>query len=203
MDASLLTVNIVAGAFVGYVTKLLAINMLFKKYPIVGGAEIIKERESLGESISKLVEERLIKPETLMEEFKKDGFKKSFENLISHVIKDGISEHIQDIETVSEIQGIEKTSENLYQFLLKKRESILDILIINLLDNVLIEDLLSKEQLEVLINNISQTISISLFESVDNSFDVLVEDLLNKKLESEEFQKEYKKYKKHKEQEEK
>lgn len=182
MDSSLLLVNIFAGAFVGYVTKLLAINMLFQKYPIVGGAEIIKERESLGESISKLVEERLIKPETLMNEFQKDGFKNSFENLISHVVKDGIGEHIKDIETIAEIEGIEKTSDNLYQFLLKNREKILDILIINLLDNVLIEDLLSKEQLEVLINNISKTISVSLFESVDSSFDILVKDLLEKNL---------------------
>src|SRR4051794_9548966 len=100
MDLSLLIINIIAGALVGYITKTLAINMLFKRYPIVGGAEIIKDRENLEIAMSELVEERLIKPSTMLEEFQKEEFKVSFEVLITHIVENTINENIKNIDTI-------------------------------------------------------------------------------------------------------
>lgn len=153
-DVSLLIANIVAGALVGYVTKALAINMLFKEYPIIGGAEIIKDRENLEISMSTLVEEKLIKPSTMLEEFQKPEFKVSFEKLIDYIVENTLKENIKEIDSISHIDGAKNTSDNLSKFLNKKREDILEICIEVLFNNVLIEDILSNEQIAKVVDKL-------------------------------------------------
>ena len=193
MDLSLLIINIVAGALVGYITKTLAINMLFKKYPVIGGAEIIKDRVNLEIAMSELVEERLIKPSTVLEEFQKEEFKVSFEKLINHIIESTINENIKNLDTISEIKGFPLTSSNLYNFLITNRERILQPCVEALFDNVMIRDVLSPEQLnfvvekllarlsEVVIQNIEPIIGIISKELGNTKFDELIsKDLLIK-----------------------
>lgn len=169
-DLSLLIANIVAGALVGYVTKALAINMLFKEYPIVGGAEIIKDRENLEISMSTLVEEKLIKPSTMLEEFQKEEFKVSFENLLNHIVENTLKENIQEIKSLSEIEGVKVTSDNLYKFLNTKRENILEICIEILFNNIQIEDILSKEQLSQVVDKLILILSSVFFNNYGDIF---------------------------------
>lgn len=169
-DLSLLIANIVAGALVGYVTKALAINMLFKEYPIVGGAEIIKDRENLEISMSTLVEEKLIKPSTMLEEFQKTEFKESFEKLVNYIVENTLKDNIKEIDSINQIDGAQNTSDNLYKFLNKKRENILEICIEVLFNNILIQDGLSKEQIN---NVVDKLITIILSILFNNYKDIL------------------------------
>jgi uncharacterized membrane protein YheB (UPF0754 family) len=167
MDLSLLIINIVAGALVGYITKSLAINMLFKKYPVIGGAEIIKDRENLEIAMSELVEERLIKPSTMLEEFQKEEFKTSFEVLITHIVENTINENIKNIDTISEISGFQETSRNLHNFLINNRERILQPCVEALFDNVLIKDVLTREQLKNIVEKLLLILSVSFIENLE------------------------------------
>lgn len=168
MDLTLLVINIVAGAFVGYVTKTLAINMLFKKYPVIGGAEIIKDRENLAISISELVEERLIPPSTLVEEFEKDSFKDSFQSLIQHIVENTIESTIKNknIDTFQDIQGSNKTSENLKEFLFFNQEKILPNAMETLYKTIEFRDFLSNEQIENIVQKLIHLLSESISKNL-------------------------------------
>jgi uncharacterized membrane protein YheB (UPF0754 family) len=168
MDLSLLIINIVAGALVGYITKTLAINMLFKKYPIIGGAEIIKDRENLEIAMSELVEERLIKPSTMLEEFQKEEFKVSFELLVTHIVQNTINENIKNIDTISEISGFHETSANLHNFLNTNRERILEPCVEALFNNVMIKDVLSREQLKNVVEKLLVILSASVIDNLES-----------------------------------
>ncbi|MEK7431498.1 MAG: DUF445 family protein [Cyanobacteriota bacterium] len=184
MDLELLIINIFAGAFVGYTTKMLAINMLFKKYPIIGGAEIIKDRENLAIAVSELVEERLIKPETLVKEFEKENFKDSFQNLIKHIIDETIIKNItnKNIELVDEISGFDKTSDNLKHFLFENEENILPNALKILYETIEIKDFLSPKQLETIIQKLIEILSESVTLNISGITDKFYEELEKIKL---------------------
>ncbi len=189
-DLTLLVANIVAGAFVGYVTKALAINMLFKEYPIIGGAEIIKDRENLEISMSTLVEEKLIKPSTMLEEFQKEDFKVSFEQLVNYVVKNSLKDNIKEINSIGEIDGIKTTSDNLRKFLNSKKENILEICVEILFKNILLEDILSKDQLTKVVDKIIIILSSIFLDNYKDIFskfctefsDLKLSDLVSEKL---------------------
>ncbi|MFN8575736.1 MAG: DUF445 family protein [Candidatus Sericytochromatia bacterium] len=170
-DLSLLIANIVAGALVGYITKALAINMLFKEYPIIGGAEIIKDRENLEISMSTLVEEKLIKPSTMLEEFQKSEFKVSFEKLINYIVENTLKDNIKEIDSISHIDGAKTTSNNLHNFLINNRDKILEICIEVLFNNILIQDVLSKKQINNLVDKLITIILSVIFNSYKNILD--------------------------------
>lgn len=167
MDFNLLLVNLLAGSLVGYVTKSLAINMLFKKYPLIGGAEIIKDRENLEKAMSWLVEERLIKPSTLLEEFQKEDFKASFKNLIQHILHESLQSNLQALSQVQDVQGFAETSQNLRDFLIEKQAEILPVCIDLLLEQLQIEDLQTPEQWSYFIRQIlAQNQIPEIFDSI-------------------------------------
>jgi uncharacterized membrane protein YheB (UPF0754 family) len=146
LDFNLLLVNLLAGSLVGYVTKSLAINLLFKEYPLIGGAEIIKDREQLEQAMSLLVEERLIKPATLLEEFQKDSFKTPFKQLIQHLLFESLQKNLEALSELQDIQGFEESSHNLKAFLLTKRDEILPVCVDVLLSHLQVTDLQTPEQ---------------------------------------------------------
>lgn len=167
MDWTLLIINLIAGAFVGYVTKTLAINMLFRRYPIIGGAKIIDDREQLEVAMSELVEERLIRPETLLSEFSKPAFKETFETLVASIVQDTIQTNIQHLDTLEGVQGLGGTLENLRDFLVAERDKILTPAQEVLLRHILIEDVLSPEQLEHVVRQLLLLASAVLFRRQD------------------------------------
>lgn len=181
-DFTLLIANIVAGALVGYVTKALAINMLFKEYPIIGGAEIIKDRENLEISMSTLVEEKLIKPSTMLEEFQKEEFKVSFEKLISYIVDNSLKDNIKEINSIDEIEGVKATSDNLYNFLNTKRENILEICVEVLFNNILLEDILSKDQLLKVVDKLIIILSAIFFDNYKDIFNKFIHEFSHLKV---------------------
>ena len=145
-DGLLLAANLATGAVVGYLTNSLAIKMLFKEYPIIGGGEVIKNRDELEQAMSELVEEKLITPETLLEEFGTEGFKQSFEELIRYIIANNLKEHLLRFETPGELNGYQQTLANLKQFLRQKKEPILDASLTALFRHLTVQNILSSEQ---------------------------------------------------------
>lgn len=164
MDWTLLIINLVAGAFVGYVTKTLAINMLFRRYPIIGGAKIIDDREQLEVAMSTLVEERLIRPDTLLSEFQKPAFKETFEVLVESIVQETIQENIRHLDTLEGVQGLGGTLENLRSFLLEQRHQILEPAQQVLLRHLLVDDVLSPEQLQYVVRQLLLLGSASLYK---------------------------------------
>jgi uncharacterized membrane protein YheB (UPF0754 family) len=169
LDFNLLIINLLAGSLVGYVTKSLAINMLFKKYPLIGGAEIIKDRENLEIAMSRLVEERLIKPSTLLAEFQKESFKDSFKHLIQHILLNSLQANLQDLAQLEDLKGFSETTQNLRSFLMAHRDEILPVCLDLLLDQLHISDIQSSEQWDYFLAQIlahDNLIGIFLEESV-------------------------------------
>ncbi|MGV3525722.1 MAG: DUF445 family protein [Candidatus Sericytochromatia bacterium] len=148
MNWTLLIINLIAGALVGYVTKTLAINMLFRKYPIVGGAKIIEDREQLEVAMSELVEERLIRPDTLLEEFQKAAFQERFEALIHAIVQQTLQTNLRHLDTLAELKGFSATLRHLRGFLLRESDAILQPAEQVLLEHIRVDDVLSPEQLQ-------------------------------------------------------
>lgn len=167
MDWLNLSVNIISGGLVGYITNSLAIKMLFKEYPVIGGGEVIKDRTNLEHAMSELVEERLITPETVLDEFDTDAFKASFEALILKIINHDLRRNLEKFNTLGEIEGYHKTSDNLKSFLLGNRESIMETILNALFDNIMIKDFLSQSQLNTLIERLFSLFSNSLVENLN------------------------------------
>lgn len=153
-DGLLLATNLLTGAGVGYLTNALAIKMLFKEYPVIGGGEVVKNREELEQAMSELVEERLITPETLLQEFDTEGFKRSFEQLIRYIIAHNLKERVLNFASPGELNGYHQTLANLKHFLREQREPILDASLTALFRHVRVQDLLSPEQQEKILNEL-------------------------------------------------
>lgn len=190
-DGLLLLTNLATGGVVGYLTNSLAIKMLFKEYPIIGGGEVVKNRDELENAMSELVEERLITPETLLHEFDTEHFKRSFEQLIRYIIKNNLKEQLTRFDIVGDLGGYEQTLGNLKQFLKQEREVILQAVLSTLFTHVQVQNLLSPEQQQSMIERLWQlllntldTHSQELGEALRQSLrslsgaDLLTEDLL-------------------------
>ena len=106
---------------------------------------------------SQLVEERLIQPSTLLGEFQKPAFKRSFEDLIHHLMRDSLAQHLHTLGQVGEFQGFEQTTANLRAFLLRQRDTLLPLGLDLLLEHLTLEDLLSPDQGVHLLNQLIAT----------------------------------------------
>lgn len=153
-DALLLGGNLLTGALVGYITNALAIRMLFKEYPILGGGDIVKNREALEDAMSALVEERLITPRTLLEEFDTPEFKASFENLLRYIIAHNLKAQVLRLETPGELRGYQQTLANLKHYLRQQREPILNAALQTLIDHVELTEVFSPAQQEELLERL-------------------------------------------------
>ena len=128
--------------------------MLFKEYPIIGGGEVVKSRNELEDAMSELVEERLITPETLLREFDTEHFKRSFEQLIRYIITHNLKEQLMRFEIVGDVGGYEQTLANLKHFLRQQRETLLEAGLSTLFQHVQVQDILSPEQQQNMIERL-------------------------------------------------
>lgn len=187
-DLLLLGANITTGAIVGYLTNSLAIRMLFREFPIIGGGEVIKNRADLEEAMSELVEEQLITPDTLLEEFDKPAFKASFEQLIRQIISHHLKERVLKLDRPDELGGYHETLNNLKRYLIQQREPLLDAGLDALFDHLQVLDLLSPEQLKQILSTLWQllldtleTHHEALAQAINQSLaDLSLTDLIDK-----------------------
>ncbi|MDR1956104.1 MAG: DUF445 family protein [Treponema sp.] len=114
MPVSLLVevlVSIVLGGLVGWITNVIAVTMLFKKYGKWGG--IIEDRyQEFIASMSQLVEDDLVNGKTLKSEFNSSQFKKVLHQWIESVL-DRELPVISGTTRFEDIPGIEATVEKL------------------------------------------------------------------------------------------
>ncbi|PIQ28891.1 hypothetical protein COW36_09420 [bacterium (Candidatus Blackallbacteria) CG17_big_fil_post_rev_8_21_14_2_50_48_46] len=183
MDGLLLLLNLLTGGLVGYITNTLAIKMLFKQYPLIGGGEVVKDREHLEDAMSDLVEERLITPETLLEEFDSEAFKLSFEKLIRLIVEEKLREKIAKFDTLHDISGYGQTLSNLRKFLVENRDTILSSALNSLFDHLQVGELLSQAQLRHLLSQLFESFAQVLEKQWEPLLESLMEELEQKPLE--------------------
>ncbi|PKL76287.1 MAG: hypothetical protein CVV27_11050, partial [Candidatus Melainabacteria bacterium HGW-Melainabacteria-1] len=173
IDALYLFTSLTTGAAVGYITNTLAIRMLFKEYPLIGGGEIIKSREELAVAMSELVEERLITPDTLLEEFEKEAFKRSFEQLIRQIIAHHLKQQVLRLDRPADLRGYSQTLANLRHFLREHREQVLEACLGALFGLVQAEDLFGPEQQESVLGRLWELLLTTLETHADEIGDAL------------------------------
>jgi len=173
--------NVFGGAFTGYITNVLAVKMLFKKYPIVGGGVILNNYEEFVNNMSALVERDLINHATLEHEFQKDGFKTALESTVSHLLNKSLYSLTPDIK-LSEVAGFNKTYES-YKTLLEDNESkFLSELLSVFFNHIGLEDVLSSEQIDKSSKNIFNFLEEILGDEIGDIVKSFYNEFSNKKI---------------------
>ncbi|MDR3242535.1 MAG: DUF445 domain-containing protein [Clostridiales Family XIII bacterium] len=139
------------GGATGYITNVIAIKMLFKKYWKWGGY-IADNYEDFIQNMSELVEKDLVNGETLTEEFDSPEFKEAFQIWIADIIIKKLPENSGAIH-FGQIPGIEKSVEHI--ILLLENISVPPVQgIYKMLGNQKIGDVLSEEQYHYIVDTI-------------------------------------------------
>jgi len=173
--------NVFGGAFTGYITNVLAVKMLFKKYPIVGGGVILDNYEEFVKNMSALVERDLINHATLEHEFQKDGFKTALETTVSYLLNKSLYNLTPDIK-LSEVDGFSKTYES-YKTLLEENEpKLLSELLSVFLNHIDLEDVLSSAQIDKSSKNIFNLLEEILGDEIGDIVKSFYDEFSNKKI---------------------
>ena len=136
--------NLAAGGITGYITNTLAIKMLFKKYPVVGGGVLASNFEEFVENISQLVERDLINHATLEHEFSSDHFKSELKTAIEYLLKHSLYKKFPD-SAIGEITGVKESVEAILNFLGSHESELITNLLLQSAEHITIEDLYRDE----------------------------------------------------------
>lgn len=179
--------NLVAGGITGYITNTMAIKMLFKKYPIVGGGVLASNFEEFVENISKLVERDLINHATLEHEFSSNAFKTELQKAVEHLLREALYKRFPDTE-LGDIEGLKETLDTVLDFLEPMEADLIDALLersaahINI--DSLLPDALQKELSQALFSYLYETLvtlTPEMMEQLRDS-DISIEKLLTKRM---------------------
>lgn len=176
--------KIIGGSITGYVTNLLAIKMLFKKFGPFGGV-IVKTKEEFIQKTSALVEREVINHKTLEEEIDKKIFKDSFGAMIQDFFSHHLPDQFNDL-CFEDIEGFQESVENLLRLLENEGQPILYEAISSLLQTVNIEGLVSHGQIQSIMDMFLSLLLRILRDgsSIDELIRALYEELKNRKLDS-------------------
>ncbi len=166
--------NLVAGGITGYITNTMAIKMLFKKYPIVGGGVLASNFEEFVENISKLVERDLINHATLEHEFSSDTFKSELQKAVEHLLKQALYKRFPDT-TLGDIEGLKESLDAMLDFLEPMEADLIDALLERSAAHINIDALLPKE----LQQELSQALFSHLYETIVTLTPEVMEQLRN------------------------
>ncbi|ADQ15649.1 DUF445 family protein [Halanaerobium hydrogeniformans] len=139
------------GAVTGYLTNNLALKMIFKKYGPFGGV-VIKTRDEFIKSISQLVERDIINHDTLKEEFSKAEFKKNLNKTVKDLLKFHLYQRSNQ-EKLSDFPAWKNNYQLSTKYLAEKLPQYFISLTSELAQNHQIDDLLSQEGLNEIIEN--------------------------------------------------
>lgn len=153
--------NLSAGGITGYITNSLAIKMLFKRYPVVGGGVLASNFEEFVENISQLVERDLINHATLQEEFSSETFKTELQKAVEHLLQDTLYARFED-DLLSDIPGVKTSVDAVFEFIGPMEARLIDALLQRTAAHVMIDDLLPVD----LQASLSDTLFSYLYESV-------------------------------------
>ena len=119
-----LIINTLTGAGTGYITNNIAIKMLFKKYFGRFGGIIEDTHDEFVENISKLIEKDLINHHTLKDEFNSAKFHSYIKTLVEDMFVHTLPKNSINLR---DIDGIDKTTQNILNFLDDNRKSRKDL----------------------------------------------------------------------------
>jgi len=166
-----------AGGITGYITNSLAIKMLFKKYPIIGGGVLVDNFDEFVENISLLVERDLINHATLEEEFQTEHFRKALKKSLEYLLKRSLFKTFDDVK-LKEIDGLSETLSSIFDFIEPFEEALLDSLLQELSGAIEIDDLLPSTQLQ----RLSDRLFGELFTIIKQQLPRIFSDLKNSEL---------------------
>ncbi|MCF8011694.1 MAG: DUF445 family protein [Clostridiales bacterium] len=164
--------KIAAGGVTGYFTNKLAVKMLFKQYCGLGGV-ILKTRDEFIENTSALVERDIINSRTIENELSKDEFMQVFENMITDVLKKYLYQNTRKDLAWIEIPGMSQTISNFIEFYDHHKEVFIADLTGPVIQNVFLESILSKKQVNYLTKQLVD-ISVQTLEE-GNYLEYLIE----------------------------
>jgi uncharacterized membrane protein YheB (UPF0754 family) len=175
---SALLSNFIGGGFTGFITNTLAIKMLFRKYPIVGGGVLLKNFDQFVENISELVERDLINHHTLKDEFNKDQFKQALKRAVEHLLNVSLYRTFDDIP-LENIHGFSQTVDAILDRLDDVEREHIDNIFSIVLQNIDPKEILTPQQLDHLLSYLFISIEAFAkeeFETIYEAFVANVED---------------------------
>ena len=179
-----LGLNGVAGAGVGYGTNNLAIRMLFQKYPLIGGEGIMEKREELLDSLSNLVEEKLITPERIIQELESPALVEAVIALQDHLVQVTLKEKLKqfDYENIKDLPGFESSLNNIFNYLSDNQEEFLEPLLDLWLKDLELEKIVPMKALEKPIDKIFGKLISSFSKEISPLLEAIYETFKDKKI---------------------
>lgn len=152
----------ISGGVAGYITNKYAVNMLFKEYtPLKLGGVIKKKKEKFIDEISDLVERDIINAETLKAEISNKDFSSYIEQIAGTFFENGLNESLGNIK-LKEIADFSNSALKSEVFVSENLNTIIPELLESIFANVKLEEILTENQIDKIVNS---------------GYDLLVEEL--------------------------
>ena len=159
--------RITGGAFTGYITNSLAVNMLFKKYGPFGGV-ILESKEEFFMNAAALVEKDIINHNTLGAKLTETEVKEVSRKTIAQLISKYLPQETEGL-TLEEIPGFEKTVAQILKELAADFPEYSREYWELFSQNYQISDIISQEQLQRVIDNIFKELTDNFQQDNDLS----------------------------------
>lgn len=178
-EAFEIVIKLFSGGLVGYFTNLLAIKMLFKEYPLVGGGVILKTYHELKDELSSLVERDLVNHHTIKTELESTEFKDALHSVLDDLVNKSLKNNLEG-KTFSDICNYDQITNNFVNVLSENR-LIEDINIKKLLSSVELNTLITEAQTQIISEKAFDLINEFIYPEINNfASDVYEEAKTNK-----------------------
>lgn len=174
-----IAIKLFSGGLVGYITNLLAIKMLFKEYPLIGGGVILKTYNELKDQLSELVERDLVNHHTIKNELEDPIFRESLHTILEYFSSNSLKKNLED-KKVSEIVNYNQIIENLTSKIIEEKV-FEDLDLKNLLSDIHLKDILGEQETQLISEKAFDLINQVIYPEINNfTFSVYEENKSNK-----------------------
>ncbi|WP_291723134.1 DUF445 family protein [Bernardetia sp.] len=161
------------GAFVGYITNDLAIQMLFRKRFGLGGI-FLKTHHEFVLNISKLVERDILNHKTLLPQVENEEFRKALQKTVQTYIETKLAYSVEENFTLQDIPKFKETTNIVREQLKSNLPQTLEPFLLHLSKETTLGDAVSDEQWQSVSKNIVEELTAGVSEW--NSLEKLVRD---------------------------
>ena len=164
------------GAFVGYITNDLAIQMLFRKRFGLGGI-FLKTHHEFVLNISKLVERDILNHKTLLPQVENEEFRKVLQKTVQTYIESKLAGSVAENFTLQDIPHFKETTNVIREQAKSNLPQILEPFLLHLSKETTLGDAVSEEQWQSVSKNIVNELMSGVSEW--NSLEKLVRDFID------------------------
>ena len=164
------------GAFVGYITNDLAIQMLFRKRFGLGGI-FLKTHHEFVLNISKLVERDILNHKTLLPQVENEDFKKALQKTVQTYIENKLADSISADLTIKDIPKFKETTDVIREQAKGSLPQTLEPFLLHLSKETTLGDAISDEQWQSVSKNIVSELMAGVSEW--NSLEKLLRDFMD------------------------